>query len=217
MLAPRVAWPIALLVFASCSQPPKAVLFGPGTELTAEDFPRVRETWTRSQKVYKGLDNRLFVKATYHSPEFRRAFAVAFPDIYGHGGKITRRELVELTGDVEQYHTFFVVAYTANRKWNDLEQPDSIWRLTLRGKGDVSVSPHEILSVKIDENIRTVYSPIHRFDEAYLVRFPLTDPLRNIVITPESEEFTLRIASSLGVAELEWELIPPTSKPAPTE
>ena len=55
----------------------------------------VLKTWTRSAKIYQGLDSKMFVTATFHSPEFRRVFALAFPEIYGHGGNITRRELVD--------------------------------------------------------------------------------------------------------------------------
>ena len=55
------------------------------------------------------------------------------------GGTITRQELVDLTGDVEQSHTFFLCAYTPVYKWNDLDRRDSIWRLTLIGSDDVAV------------------------------------------------------------------------------
>lgn len=188
----------------ACAEP-KAVLYRQNSTLTAEDYQGVLETWTRSDKVYKRLDNIIFVTATYHSPELRRAFALAFPDIYGHGGDVTRRELVDLTGDVEQFHTFFLTAFTPDRKWNDLEKVDSIWHMTLAGSGS-AVNPHTIELVNIDENLRTVYPHIDRFDKAYLVRFPLIDTSEELLIGPETKSFTLRIASALGVAQPTWNL-----------
>ncbi len=176
--------------------------------LQASDYPGVIDTWTRSDKVYKSLDTKLFVSSTCHAPEFRRAFAMAFPDIYGQGGEITRRELVDLSGDVEQYNNFFVSMHTAKGKWNDLAREDSIWRVTLMGNEGVEVSPAEILSIKIDANLRNVYPYIGDFDKAYLVRFPLTDPMRRLIIDRDATEFTLRIASALGVATMKWELAP---------
>ena len=168
----------------------------------------VLKTWTRSAKIYQGLDSKMFVTATFHSPEFRRVFALAFPEIYGHGGNITRRELVDLTHDIEQYLTFFVAAYTADRKWNDLAKPDSIWRLSLEGDDDVSVSPTEIIPVKIDANLRAVYPYIGRFDKAYLVRFKLADPMNRLVIKSSSDHFKLKVVSALGKANLQWLLEP---------
>jgi len=177
------------------------------------------EAWTRKGRLYKNLESKLFISATFHAPEFRRAFAVAFPDVYGHGGTVTRRELVDLTGEVEQYHTFFVSMYTPIEKWNDLNQQDSIWRVTLQSSNEVSVSPKEIIPVTIDANLRAVYKHIDQFDEAYLMRFPLADPMQQVVINPQTSWYSLRIASALGVAELKWDLVargaPVKAAPAP--
>jgi hypothetical protein len=170
----------------------------------------VLKTWTRSAKIYQGLDSQMFVTATFHSPEFRRVFALAFPEIYGHGGNITRRELVDLTHDIEQYLTFFVSAYTADRKWNDLAKPDSIWRLSLEGEDGISVSPTEIIPVKIDANLQAVYPYIDRFDKAYLVRFKLADPMNRLVVKASSDHFNLKVVSALGKANLRWLLEPVT-------
>ena len=50
-------------------------------------------------------------------------------------------ELVDLSGGIEQYVNFFISAYTADTKWNDFNQPDSIWRLTLSSNEGIVVSP----------------------------------------------------------------------------
>ncbi len=198
---------ILVLLVTGCAEPRPAVLYGPTGELTADDYEAVLKTWTQAHKHYDGLfDNIIFFSATYHSPEFRRAFAVAFPDIYGHGGDVTRRELVDLTDGIEQFHTFFFVAYTPEDDWNDFNKDDSIWRMTLTGSTGVSAGPHEIVLVNIDENLRSVYPYIGRFDEAYLVRFPLTDSLEQLLVPPEATSFTLQIISALGKTEATWPL-----------
>jgi len=202
---------IILLMLGICacsSQVRRGVLHGPSRVLQPADYSMVLKTWTRSAKIYQGLDSQMFVTATFHSPEFRRVFALAFPEIYGHGGNITRRELVDLTHDIEQYLTFFVSAYTADRKWNDLAKPDSIWRLSLEGEDGVSVSPTEIIPVKIDANLEAVYPYIGRFDKAYLVRFKLADPMNRLVVKASSDHFKLKVVSALGKANLRWLLEP---------
>lgn len=197
------------LTITGCAAPQRrGVLHGPSAVLKPQDYSMVLKTWTRSAKIYQGLDTQMFLTATFHSPEFRRVFALAFPEIYGHGGNITRRELVNLTHDVEQYLTFFVSAYTADRKWNDLAKIDSIWRLNLEGTGGVTVSPSEIIPVKIDANLQAVYPYIGRFDKAYLVRFKLADPMNRLVVSASSDHFYLNVVSALGKAHLKWLLEP---------
>ncbi|MEM6732560.1 MAG: hypothetical protein AAF658_13465 [Myxococcota bacterium] len=188
-------------------EPPPAVLFGATGDIVASDYDRVLRRWTRSDQVYSGLDHRMFVDATLHSPEFRRAFAIAWPDVYGAGGQVTRRELVELSGPAETTHTFFVSVFTGDRDWNDLADQGSIWRLTLES-GPVSVEASEITAIPVDANLRAVYSHIDRFDKCYLVRFPLADPLNRMLVDPSSTDLTMKIASAIGRAELQWQLLP---------
>ena len=184
-------------------------------------FVHTLRTWTRSTKIYNQLDDKLFMSATYHTPGFRRAFAVAFPDIYGHGGKITRRELVDLTGGIDQHHNFFVSFYTADKRWNDIARDDSIWRLSLysrdaRGGGtETEVAPDDIIPIKMDENLRVVYPYINRFDKAYLVRFPILDILRQPIVHHGTQEVVMRVASAMGVASLRWKLQEIAQHPEP--
>lgn len=201
----------------ACAQSRVAHIYGPVGEIAPEDYGAVLDAYTRSYKLYDRLDDILFVTATYHAPEFRKAFAVSFPEIYGHGGRVTRKELLELTGNVERYHTFFMVAYTPKRDWNDFDQADSIWNVTLVGP-HTTVPAAEITEVKVDENIHVVYPYVNRFDKAYLVRFPLTDAEGRLVIDNETRAFTLRLASALGAAEPTWTVKPgpPGSGPEPS-
>jgi hypothetical protein len=195
-----------ILGLYACTPPRPAVLNGSDAPPKAEEYLDILGTWTRDSSIYRVFDQKLFISATYHSPEFRRAFAVAFPDIYGHGGAITKRELVDLTGDVENFHNFFMTIFTPEVKWNDLAKNDSIWRITLIADDEVSVEPTEIVPVKVDENLKAVYPHIDHFDKCYLIRFPSTDMMQRLVITPQSERFKIRIASALGSSEMAWQL-----------
>ena len=201
---------LALMGLASCTSPHQVgVLFGPSRTVEASDYKVILDTWTRQAKIYQHFDSKAFITATFHSPEFRQVFPLAFPDLYGHGGNVTRRELVEHTEDAKQYLNFFVTLYTADSDWNDLAKHDSIWRLNLIGSEEVSVKSKEVLPVKIDANLRAVYPHIGGFDRTYIVRFPRKDPNGNPVIPESSQGFSFRIASALGHTLLTWELTPP--------
>ena len=225
----RVWYRLALMVGSLCACAPAAParpvfgqvprpLFRGGDPMAT--FLRELDTWTRHDKVYQVLDNKLFVSATYHAPDFRRAFGIAFPDIYGHGGKITRRELVDMTGGVEQHHNFLVAAYTPYVRWNDFARDDSIWRISLYSKSvgdggmdEAEVAPDDIIPLKVDENLRAVYPYISRFDRIYLVRFPLTDAWQRPLVHAHTQEVVMRIASALGVATLRWPMHAETLAP----
>lgn len=207
---------VALMVSCSAYVPPRpgslaVPKLGPNGEDPKQAFLRELRTYTRHDKIYKGLDNKLFITATYHAPDFRRAFAIAFPDIYGHGGKITRRELVDMTNGVEQHHNFFIATYTPYVRWNDFSRDDSIWRMSLysksrndNGLGEAEVAPDEIIPLKVDENLRAVYPYVGRFDKIYLVRFPIRDAWQRPLVDGNTSEVVLRVASALGVGTLRW-------------
>ena len=199
---------LALLLVA-CVPPRPSLLHAPPTPVSAADYSAVLASWTRAARVYSGLDNKLFVSGTFHAPEFRRAFAAAFPDIYGSGGLITRRELVDLSDGVEQYHNFFISVFTPDVRWNDLSKVDSIWHLTLHSSNGRTAGTYEVVPVKLDENIRAVYRYPSRFDRGYLVRFPLTNEEGQQLVDTATAWFTVRIASALGVADLRWDVVDP--------
>ena len=207
---------LACLLAGGCARPRPARLFHADQPLSQGQYPAVLRTWTRSARLYRHLENKLFFTATFHAPELRRAFAMTFPDLYGHGSKITRRELVEFSGAGDQAHTFFVAAFTPELGWNDFERADSIWHMTLTGGQGVAVASSEVIPVKVDANIQAVYPYISPFDRIYLVRFPLFDSRHRLVADTTCERLTLRIASALGVAQMHWDLDIGGPKPAPT-
>ena len=77
------------------------------------------------------------------------------------------------------------------------------------------VSPAQIIQVKIDANLKAVYPHIDGFDRAYLIRFPLTDPMQRLLLKRDTQSLTLRAASALGVADLTWQLEPLEIKDEP--
>lgn len=195
----------ALGVSACRAATPPASLMESGP-VTAADYDRILETWTRSQKVYDGLDSILFVHATFHSPPFRRAFLLRHPEVYGPGSEIASRLLLTRP-EAEQELEFFISATTYDRSWNDFDAPDSIWRVTLEGH-DTEKVDGRIHRVKTTANLRIIYPYISNFARTYSARFPLTTITGDPVVSARSTGFVLRLTSALGEAELEWQLAP---------
>lgn len=206
---------LCLSLGAACARSePRRVRLQHLSAPAAEDYDEVLERWTRSDKVYSLLEARLFVSATFHSPEFRQAFAVAHPNVFGPGSDEARR-LASLEGGAEENFEFFFSAYTANATWNDFGKEDSIWRVTLEGDDGERVDG-VVTRLRTNANQRVMYPYVSAWAKTYTVRFPRTGAAGQLLISPASKQFTLRFTSALGEGVLTWHLEPSELRPAPS-
>ena len=171
---------------------------------SGKSYDHVFHLWTKNQAIYHDFETVLFANATYHSSDFRIAFANAYENIFGSGSEYLKEVLLYLQGDSEDYHEFFMGIITGKLEWNELETEDSIWQLRLIGKEQKFLLPISIKHIRINENLKVVYPYLNSFTRAYLVRFKKNFPDGTPVFTKYSDGFALEIVSSLGIAKLEW-------------
>ncbi|MBI4819708.1 MAG: hypothetical protein HY791_25770 [Deltaproteobacteria bacterium] len=164
------------------------------------------KAWTREDRVYDRLESRLFATATFHSPAFRKAFMLRHEDFSGPGSE-QARSLSLTSAGAEESLEFFVSTWTPNPDWNDFDQDDSIWRVTLVTDAGSS-APSKITKVKANANIRAIYPYITDHSLTYSVRFPLTDGASNALISSSTKQFRLELISSVAKATLTWDLAP---------
>lgn len=197
---------LASLLVCSCAGPDRLSL-QPHPGLTADDYDDVLDAWTEDDKLYDRLDSIMFVFATFHSPEFRQAFLLAHPDVYGPGSEATSH-LMLTEPEAEHYHEFFISVSTSRVEWNDLDKNvGSIWRVTLVGDGDEAVLG-TVDKIKATANIRAIYPYITDFAKTYRVRFPLSTVGGKPILSNTTDHLTLKIASALGACEMTWYLEP---------
>ena len=199
-----VLWVVALSAACAASRAPLSL--APSGELNASDYNSVLEKWSRSDDIYDLLASKLFVDATFHSPEFRKAFLLRHPDVYGPGSEVARR-LALTDPDGDEAIEFFFSAATNDHRWNDFDEDDSIWRVTLTGDGGEPVDG-KVIRIRTTANIRVIYPYISDFARTYAVRFPRTDRNGRPVISSASTGFDLKFVSALGEAQLRWRLVP---------
>jgi hypothetical protein len=204
------------LALASCVGPDRLSL-QPRPDLTPDDYEDVLDSWTEDDKLYDRLDSIMFVFATFHSPEFRKAFLMAHSDVYGPGSE-TASHLTLTDPEAEHEHEFFLSVSTSRVEWNDLDKnKESIWRVTLVGEGDEVVSGR-VEKIRTTANIRAIYPYVTDFAKTYRVRFPLTTVSGKPILSSKTGQLTMRIASALGACEMIWYLEPTatTSGAAPS-
>ncbi len=156
----------------------------------------VVDEWTRSSKVYNQLDTAIIVDVIYNSQQLRQAWvaesAMSQELSSDEESELLQKELTEEKSVAQ----FYLAFYTAYRKWNNLDDIESDWKIFL-DTANGPVGPVSITEVKPDtlpwqSNLpfRTTFRTIYKVD---FPREQAGDGPHKLVIS-----------SLLGKAELEW-------------
>lgn len=176
-----------------------------GFRLTDRVYRQSLERYTRHQSLYQGLQRRLIWAATMEAPRFREIRSEAYASIR----RLTESELEDLLAEEvrvgDDFLDFFIGFFTEQLVWNDLDAPNSIWRIDLLIDGVVVLRPIVIERIaNPDPNVRALYPYLGAFSRAYRVRFPRKDELGQPLIRPEADTLTLRVSSAVAHGELSW-------------
>ncbi len=217
MPPPRIRLVSCLVVLLSIScGPSRLSLELPPEGVSARDFRRVRDSWTRRHEVYqKIMEGRLFVTATYFAPEVRQAWLAVAEEAYGWDGQARVAEESRVAEDDRLHHTFFVAVSTYDWRWNRLHAHDSPWRLWLEDDSGRRAEPVDIERVRARRpEFSTFFPYLDSFSEGYLVRFKRAGEVGTADvgdellprIVPGTREFTLRVTGAPATATLTWNL-----------
>ncbi|MEE9613363.1 MAG: hypothetical protein V3W31_00225 [Thermodesulfobacteriota bacterium] len=161
--------------------------------------------WTTGQKIYEGVEARLYIYATHKSAAFREAYVDEYARRYQFDDDMKRVLLQREREAAERYNEFFVAAYTPRSEWNDFEKGDSLWRLYLEGGSGERVSPVEVERLEPDQILREFFPYFDPWSVAYIVRFPRYAPGGGEVpLVGEGEAMKLIVTGIKGSGVLEW-------------
>lgn len=174
----------------------------PGTN--EGEWAAERDRFTRSAKLYDGLDDVAFATATYLAPSVRAARAARLAE--WQGVPAAERD-VRVSAEAEagaESEEFLLAFFTSDRRANDLATGRGTWRITLSipvEGGAMEATPTKVETVRVDPAIPMLYPYLTDFDQLYRVRFPRYTGAAPLADVP----FTLRIAGALGRIELRWD------------
>jgi hypothetical protein len=174
------------------------------------NYKAVVMKWTSEASIYRGLALELMSSATFKSPEFREAYANEYARTY----KLSREEKEKLIKDQKEasliYNDFIMAAYVPDKKWNDFNKKDSIWKIHLNAGNGKKIKPLEIRKIKKIDAVLTHFFPyITTWESIYLVRFPVKLPGTNKnIIDDTCSNIKIVITSVLGTTEMVWNLKP---------
>ena len=196
---------VLLGVLGGCANTPPVV----GEPAPTLDDPKAEAAYTAvldrysgRQEIYDGFDTRIFAGATLQTPAFRdarvrrRALFQTLPAVK------VEALLAEEQAEAAKFHEFFLGVHVNDYRYDDFSQRNSIWRIALVTPAG-EVTPMEIRRIgRVDLNVRAYYPYTSLFWIGYRVRFPLTFSSGQPVIPEGTDQVLLRVASSLGSAEL---------------
>ena len=164
---------LSALVSAGCGATPPAVGLTSGYASPSTTYGRLLPRFTRETHLYDGFDTVAKGVATWRSPELRRAEVEASVERY----RLGETEAAALRAEQEQVATsvreFHLALYTPMKHWNDLEEPDTLWRAYLELPDGKRLDPLEISFVRKTDKSSVEYPYVTPWTREYTLRFPL--------------------------------------------
>ncbi len=157
----------------------------------------LRNGSTRRSIIYDQFQQRAMATATYLSPVVREQRTRRLGEWMGWTDKELADRLAAEAAEAAQYDDFLLAFFTPDRKSNDLDARESVWRIAIRLDDGSEVVTRDATALDVNATVRNLFPFVGPFDTVYRVRFnkapggPLADRV-----------FTLELASALGKVEL---------------
>lgn len=185
----------------SCAGAPEMVreLTRPA-DLRSEAYREALDRWTRSGEVPDRADAALSVTATLKSAEFRERYAAEYAAAYGLSEAEFADALAAQRAEASREVAFHLLAYTSDRKANDLDRAGSVWRVYLELPDGRRLDPEAVARVDRKSRLLEGFYPYgDPWSRAYAVRFRAAD-------LPEGarERPRLVLTGVLGTLALQW-------------
>jgi hypothetical protein len=198
---------VALLGGGCGASRPKPVDFAEVTrQYSAQDYPEVFQRWTRHGKLVRDVGTVIEVWSTYKSWDFRQAYIEQYAEVYNLNAADRRALQQAQLQAARTTYEFHVVAQSTEFEWNDLEQKDSVWKVTLLDGRGGELAPEALTVEKLPDLYEMRFFPSRtHFSRTYTVRFPRsTGDGDGRFLGATSGRLLLRVAGPLGRAEVDW-------------
>ena len=153
---------------------------------------------TRRAFIYDRFNHHATGTATLLSLDVREARARRLGEWFGWTPAELQARLAQERKEAAAGEEFFVALYTANPRANDLDAPNSIWRVAVK-VGDSDVLANRVTAADRDANTLGLFPYVGDFDVVYRVLLPPAPggPLAG-------RKFVLEIASAEGRLTLDF-------------
>jgi hypothetical protein len=213
----RAAAVLALLCAAGCATSSGPVpVSKPAGDLAWAD---VVAEHTREDDAWHYAVRQADLRATLVTPRLRGSFAAHRGEFQGKPAtefeellllaeppKDLRKDELPEAEQPEAQVIVFACLYVTDLVNRDIAAGYSEWETTL-SRGKASVTPVKIKNLRNTPGIKELLPHADRFDEIWVIRFPLNDPESGAsLLAPGGEPLKLRLASAMADVSVEWSL-----------
>lgn len=200
----RVAALLGLLLGCTTTPP---TIGDPAPQLTdrrkEQAYQEIFEKYSDRAEIYDGFDTRIFTGATFQTAAYREARVLRLAEFQFLPRPRVEEMLAAEYAEEAQFNEFHLGMHFNDPRFEDLTtSKKSIWRIVmLTPLGEVEpVSIERIGRATLD--MRAMYPYLGVFWVAYRLRFPKVLPDGTPIVPESATHVTLRLASTLGHAEL---------------
>lgn len=185
----------ALIFLSSCAS---RLPMPPGVpDISVGEYEDLIEKKSKKIEVYEGLYNKLTLQATWLDSQITEASL-------SHSARLqqwTEQKYKEEKTKAISRHTesteFFLSFYTPERKYNDLSQNKTLWKMFL----DVNGQRYEGKATKIKlllTEVQAMYPYANRWSTPYIISFPVATSL------VENRRATLTLTGAISSPQLQF-------------
>lgn len=186
---------LAFLLLSACAT--YEVTPGGRAIRTESEYFKVVDENSQQKTVYQGLYNLLDIQATALKSSVLEAQLDQFTRIYQWDEKKFLEEKGKNEARLNKQAEFFLAFYTPDRKSDDLNKPNTLWRVFL----DVGGKRYDATITKIKTGtpeLISIYPSFNRFYTPYQLTFNV--PMKAI----EGQPMKLTVTGSVGYAVLNY-------------
>ena len=213
----------ALWLLAGCQHSTGPVMLTPknvsGASTTSE-WKDVLLSHTRRDEVFDWTDRQVDMRATLVTPHLRQAFREHRSHFHGRIARDMQMDLValgqppdegpdaatETRPRAEEQVIIYLAFYASQLAHRDLAASYGIWDVRLV-RGEASATPVSIEQTRYSPAVKAVFPHADRFDEIYILRFPMTDRDNGEpFLSPGGAPLELHVESALAQARVSWML-----------
>lgn len=168
-----------------------------------QQYQEIFERYSDRAEIYDGFDTRMFAGTTFQSLAFREARVRRLGEFQVLPKPRVEELLAKERAEETQFNEFHLGVHVNDYRFEDFaNRKRSIWRIVmLTPVGEAEpVSVERIGRANLD--MRAMYPYLGVFWVAYRVRFPKVLSDGTPIIPETASHVTLRVASTLGHAEL---------------
>jgi len=183
---------LSILVLAAGCREHRAVRFlWPDLD---DPYQEVAREWSRSGKLYSGIETDAIVHATFKSRQWRQAYIEKRAEVYG----LTEKEQAGLysiaVDSMDRETEVFLSIFSPKPEQARIRFSDPLWSIFIQTE-DEKIYPLEIRAVRKPlAKLQTFYPYAGQWSHNYILRFP----------EPTRDSLVMIMTGPLGRLEFDW-------------